>query len=179
MTGAQYARARPRVPPPYRACRGRPTRASLPGRGRSRREKGSRAPSDAVKKLRSERNNLQARLESQGLALKDLRRDARRRRRELEEAAEERDRLRTSLQSARGTIAALEGQLRVFDCSLRGLLLDGSFLKHAGLDFVERAAHFTGTLVALEDPYYILGRAPRRPRRDVLRFCSVGRLEAL
>ena len=46
------------------------------------------------------------------MALKDLRRDARRKRRELEEAAEERDRLRASLQSARGTIAALESQLR-------------------------------------------------------------------
>ena len=99
---------RPRTAPAEADRRERLSR----GGGRSRREKGSRAPSDAVKKLRSERNNLQARLESQGLALKDLRRDARRRRRELEEAAEERDRLRTSLQSARGTIAALEGQLR-------------------------------------------------------------------
>ena len=88
-------------------------RERLPrGGGRRRLDKASRSSSDAIKKLRVERNNLQTRLESQGLALKDLRRDARRKLRELEEAAEERDRLRTSLQSARGTIAALESQLR-------------------------------------------------------------------
>ena len=88
-------------------------RERLPrGGGRGRREKVSRPSSGTMKKLRAERNNLQTRLESQGLALKDLRRDARRKRRELEEAAEERDRLRASLQSARSTIAALESQLR-------------------------------------------------------------------
>ena len=80
---------------------------------RSRRPKaGSKAPSEATKRLRADKANLETRLESQSLALKELRRDARQHRRDLEGAAEEQGRLRASLQSARGTITALEGQLR-------------------------------------------------------------------
>ena len=94
---------------PSATAQGRPARTA-----RSRRPKaGSKVPSDVTKRLRADKVNLETRLESQSMALKELRRDARQHRRDLEGAAEEQDRLRASLQSARGTISVLEEQLRV------------------------------------------------------------------